>query len=494
MTRLRDANTVPRDTTVQADVCIVGGGAAGITLARELSKTRARVVLLESGNTTFDEATQALYDGVSTGDGYDVGASRLRLLGGSTNHWAGWCRPLDPADFEPRPWVRNSGWPITRADLDPYYNRALPLVGVAQEPFDAAYWIKQRPDALVVPILENATMTTSVFRYSPGPYRFGAQYRAALERARNVDVYLQANGVNIATTGESTQVVEHVDVATLKGNRFRVEAPVCVLALGGIENARILLASSDSRPRGLGNEHDLVGRYFMDHPEGDIGTLLLTGRVPDNFLGGRIDSLRTVITFKPEVFEKQQLNATAFVIEPEKTTSVDFTGKIASSDVADVLRATEGGSSVPYLLFLRGEPEPNPDSRVTLTDQRDALGVPRVDLHWQLGPDDRARYRKAINLLAQQFGFAGAGWLRVDPPDFGSKKTEMFYGSHHMGTTRMHADPTRGVVDTDCKVHGTDNLYIAGSSVFPAVGYSNPTLTILALTLRLADHLASRLR
>jgi choline dehydrogenase-like flavoprotein len=494
VTRLRDANTVPRGTSLAADVCIVGGGAAGITLALELAKTSTRVVLLESGNTTFDDATQALYDGASTGDTYDVSASRLRVLGGSTNHWAGWCRPLDPADFEPRSWIRNSGWPITRADVDPYYTRALPIVGIAQEPFDGAYWIRQRPEASVVPILENATMTTSVFRFSPGPFRFGEKYREDLERADNVDVYLDANVVNVATGAGSAPRVTHVEVATLKGNRFRVGATVFVLALGGIENARMLLASTDSRPRGLGNDNDLVGRYFMDHPEGDVGTVVLTGKAPDNFLGGRIDALRTMITFRPEVFEKQRMNAIAFVVASQDTKSVDITGKIRSSDVAAVLRATEGASSVPYLLYMRGEPEPNPDSRVTLGDDRDALGTRRVKLHWELGPDDRARYRQAVELLAQQFGFAGAGWIRLDPPNFGSPRTELFYGAHHMGTTRMHTDPKRGVVDVDCKVHGIENLYVAGSSVFPAVGYSNPTLTILALTLRLADHLASRLR
>jgi choline dehydrogenase-like flavoprotein len=212
--------------------------------------------------------------------------------------------------------------------------------------------------------------------------------------------------------------------------------------------------------------------------------------VPPNYLGGRPDYLRTVLAFTPEFLAEHELPAISFVFEPFPwDQSEDADTRVQPADVAAVLGAVEGGESLPYSFSMRCEPEANPDSRITLGKDRDALGMPRVEMHWKLGPRDRARYRTALDEMARELGVRGVAWLRREPATFGASDETYFYGAHHMGTTRMNDDPELGVVDPNLRVHGVDNLFIAGSSVFPGCGFSNPTFTIVALTLRLADRL-----
>jgi choline dehydrogenase-like flavoprotein len=486
--RFEQADSIQRDGVVHADICIAGGGPAGIALARSLANGPVSIVVVESGVTDFEAANQALAEGTSTGDPYDVGTTRARRLGGATSHWAGWCRPLDAQDLAARAWMAHSGWPFGREVLDPYYEQARPLCRLTDGPFELGPLLAH-PTAGVEAMIVNDVVTTAVYRLSPGPVHFGEEYRGDLEQADNIRVILEANVVDIAADGSQSHV-EHYKIATLAGNRFSVAAKFFVLALGGIENARLLLASAPAGGVGLGNRHDLVGRYFLDHPEVTAATIVCSGRVPPNYLGGRPDYVRTVLAFTPEFLAEHELPATSFVFEPYPwDQSTDTDTRVSPTDVAAVLRAVEGGESLPYSFAMRCEPEANPDSRVTLGQARDQLGMPRVQLHWRLGPHDRARFRTSLDEMARELGIRGVGWLRREPTSFGAENETYFYGAHHMGTTRMSEDPALGVVDPNLRVHGVDNLFIAGSSVFPGCGFSNPTFTILALTLRLSDHL-----
>ena len=486
--RFEQAGSIRRDGVITADVCIAGGGPAGITLARSLANGPLSVVMLESGGTDFEDGNQALDEGTSTGDPYDVNATRVRRLGGASNHWAGWCRPLDPQDLAARTWMAHSGWPFGREVLDPYYEKARPLCQLTEGPFELGPLLAH-PTAGAEAILVNDVVTTAVYRLSPGPVHFGEAYQSDLEQAANVRVMLGANVVDIAAD-TSQGHVEHYKVATLDGNRFSVVAKFFVLALGGIENARLLLASAPAGEAALGNRHDLVGRYFLDHPEVTAATIVCSGRVPPNYLGGRPDYVRTVLAFTPEFLAKHELPAISFVFEPYPwDQSTDTDTRVRPADVAAVLRAVEGGESLPYSLAMRCEPEANPDSRITLGRARDPLGMPRVQMHWKLGPHDRTRFRIALDEMARELGMRGIDWLRREPTSFGAKDETYFYGAHHTGTTRMNDEPDLGVVDPNLRVHGVDNLFVAGSSVFPGCGFSNPTFTILALTLRLAEHL-----
>ena len=277
---LLDARRIERGAVVEADLCIVGAGAAGIALARELAGTPLSVCLLESGGFQPDAATQSLYEGPSRGTLLEEGGdylsrSRLRFFGGSTNHWQGWCRPLDPLDFEARPWVEHSGWPLDRGALEPYYARAaelvqIPHVGDAEAPVLAG------PGALLLPGSE--WVATRLFTFSP-PTAFGRVYRDALARAPNVTLLTHANVREIRLDAGGSRV-ESVRVACLEDNAFDVRARYTALAAGGIENARLLLASNRQRPAGIGNGHDRVGRYFADHPVLDVGHVVLTDAAP----------------------------------------------------------------------------------------------------------------------------------------------------------------------------------------------------------------------
>ncbi len=315
---------------LEADICIAGGGAAGITLARELRGSGAEVLLLEAGPESRDEDHQTLYEGETSGEAEasQLKNSRLRAFGGTTGHWSGWCQALEPIDFESRDWIPRSGWPLDRETLDPFYRRAVDDVEIGASEWDAST-IMERAGRALLPF-DETNATSVLYQYSP-PTRFGEAYGDDLEAADNVEVYLHANVVHIALNANG-DAVERLECETLEGNSFTAEADEFVVAMGGLETPRMLLASNDRKSDGIGNDH---------------------------------------------------------------------------------------GHHEQWLEWLRG-------------------------------------------------------------------------GAHHMGTTRMSARPEKGVVDADCKVHGVDNLYVGGSSIYPSVGAANPTLTLVALAIRLADHLEAQ--
>src|SRR5687767_11497161 len=272
---LDHANDVPRGEVLRADICIVGAGPAGISIARELAGTKHSVVLLESGTFEFDQATQDLYDGSVSGLPYKLDQSRLRFFGGTTNHWAGECRPLEHFDFERRDWVPESGWPFDRSELEDYFPRVHKMFGLGPYQYDTAYWTRRRPE--FKPLIESELLTTAIFQGGPG-HGFGTLFRDDMVKPKNIRLVLEANVVNIRLDGKRAA---GVDVRTLAGNTFTVDAPVIVLAVGGIDNARLLLASRTQRPAGLGNDRDLVGRYFMEHAQLFAGQLILSDRAVD---------------------------------------------------------------------------------------------------------------------------------------------------------------------------------------------------------------------
>ncbi|MDO9128206.1 MAG: FAD-dependent oxidoreductase, partial [Parvibaculum sp.] len=247
-----DGRSVPEGTVVETDLAIIGAGAAGISIARELAGSGISVTLLESGGFDFDAETQDLYEGEMGGVDYPLTSSRLRYFGGTTNHWGGWCRPLEPLDFEVRDWVENSGWPIDRQTLDPYYDRARELCQIPTGNFDnAAAWAA---DGEPLP-LAGGEVVTRFFLYSP-PTRFGKKYRPDIERAKNIACYLNSIVLEIVPT-ENAAEVDHLRMGTLSGVRFTVKPKICILAAGGIENARILLLSNSVQKKGLGNGNDV---------------------------------------------------------------------------------------------------------------------------------------------------------------------------------------------------------------------------------------------
>src|SRR5215472_998991 len=267
-----DARGLPSGTTIEAEVCIVGGGAAGITLAREFINAPFRVALLESGGMEFEQATQDLYEGQSIGAPFDdLTVCRLRFFGGTTNHWGGYCLPLDAIDFEPRDDLPYHGWPFPKSHLDPWYARAQEVCRLGAYDYRLSSW--GIPDSKTPPPFSGPIFQTKVLQENP--VRFGSFYAPELRQAPRVTVYLHANACHF-DGGETGNGIKELSVKTLSGENFTVRARTYVLAAGGIENARLLLASGREGGNGLGNDRDLIGRFFMVHLEYSAGTIVLS--------------------------------------------------------------------------------------------------------------------------------------------------------------------------------------------------------------------------
>lgn len=516
---IRDFSTAPEPRDIDTDICIVGSGAAGITLAMELAGGDTRVLIVESGGFQFDAETQGLYDGESTGIPYwPLAACRLRFFGGTTNHWTGRCVPLTPWDFERRSWEPYSGWPITYDDLAPYYRRARAYCQLDGEDwFDLS---RYAPDQLRLLETDPRRLETRMVQWSP-PTRFGVQFRDALAAAPNVDILLYANVVSVEADPDS-DVVTGVRIAALGGARGTVRARIVVLACGGIENARLLLLSDGVRPAGIGNQHDLVGRFFMEHPHLVSANGTFTGdfdRV-QSYVGVNIGaaSLSADLVATAEAKTTHQINdysasldfgideyagypSLARLLKGESDDHLDDIWNVIT-DIDDAAvsgwERLRGRAPVRQLahgtfgVFTITEHQPNPDSRVLLTRELDDLGQRKVRLDWRLSEVDMRTVRVGGELVAMELGRLGLGraklldWLVEGDGSWGE---ELWGGNHHMGTTRMSESPRLGVVDADCRVHATHNLFVAGSSVFATSGAANPTFSIVALAIRLADHL-----
>ena len=472
------------------------------------------------GGLEFDETTQNLYRGENVGlPYYDLEVARLRFLGGTTNHWAGWSRPLDRHDFEKRDWVPSSGWPISYDDFARYLARAAKFCEIPYTDYDVQKWLKKKakdiPDNALDPL--KPYFRPSIYHFSP-PTRFGEKYLNALKRAQNVRVLLNANVTSI-DTNQDKNVVDVVSVASLDGKKISVKPKVVVLATGGIENARVLLASRKSHRNGLGNDKGLVGRYFADHIELASGYILAPNhtRLFSTFTGNT-EPVHFAIDVSKEAQQQHNLLNMAITLHSVSNyaeTSDGFgalrriqralgNGKWPDNLLSDAGKAimdideivsfalSKGNAADKgiFLMYNRCEVVPNPESVVTLGDDVDRLGMPRVRLNWRLTEQDYMSIKKTHDLIGQYLGRSGMGRVKIDlASSFEGWPDVLQGGYHHMGTTRMGENDASGVVDTNCQVFGTQNLYVAGSSVFPTYGKTNPTLNLLALTLRLSDHL-----
>ena len=506
-----DARTLPDASRIEADLVIIGGGLAGITLAKELARSSFKIAILESGGREIDEAIQGLYAGtavVKAPDNPDKpfddypAQSRARVLGGSGMIWGGKCVPLDPADFTARPWAPHSGWPVTRAQMQPFYDRACDLLEIPR--FDAdntALKDPARPPLALDP-RDGFFSAPRVFtRYSGGSDKAAFdRFRTDFADAPNITVYLHANitQIRLSKTGDK---VEGLDVACLDGKRHTAVGRTYVLAVGGIENVRLLLASNGVRPEGIGNRHDLVGRFFQGHVtyalDGDAeteGTAVHVSREASMGLYLNADRTTSHCVVAAGLTAQQRMatgNFTATLYAGEATGAGTPTQGETKALRRVATRIDGAGQGDGQLLgfFAMSEHFPNPDSRVTLDPSaKDALGLPRIHLEWRYAKADWDSLERSAAGFGDALGAAGQG--RVCWPVQRGKLLEISSASrHHMGTTRMNADPALGVVDPDLRIHEVGNLYVVGSSVFPTSGIANPTLTILALVMRLADHL-----
>ncbi len=504
-----DARNLSNNSIIEGDICIVGAGAAGVSIALDWSNSGYKVILLEGGGFEFDNKLQDLYKGKSTGQKYyPLHGTRLHYFGGTTGHWAGMCSPFDEIDFMKRDWVPESGWPITKQDLDPYYAKAQKVLKLGPYEYDLSYWQKESENLVPFP-LDDEVVWNKMWQFSKA--RFGTLYKDEIVNSSNIHLYTYANVVDILTN-ENTSVVKELKVKNHEGKVHTVKAKQFIMACGAIQNARMLLASNSQAKNGLGNDNDLVGRYFMEHLEIATGELWLMKPFPTDLYTRWGEPRAELAITKKTQTENKILNGTLSLIELSRAKHViprmellqvdnyDEAEKLfwANQAEADEKAKLENTGSIAraFEFQIRIEQAPNPLSRVTIGPDKDELGVPRINFNWALTELDKRSIRKVNWLVGEQMGKANLGRVKLreflqDENDY-SWPSGTNAGWHHMGTTRMSIDPKKGVVDENCLVHGIENLYIAGSGCYTTSGASNPTLTLVALSLRLSDYLKEK--
>ena len=499
---------------------MIGAGGAGISLARRLLKAGRTVALLESGGLDYEPATATLNAGENIGeDYYDLEDSRLRFFGGTTAIWGGRCAELDPIDLERRDYVPHSGWPIGWKELQRWYDEARPLFGLPRRRRDAD---DLRRAGVPLPRFEE--LVTPVWAFDRRFNRFAWESCQDLEADPRCQVVTHATVTSVVPSGTG---IERVEARALGTGRLNVHAKAFVLAAGGIENPRLLLAS------GLGN--DQVGRYFMEHPHARGGRIVSGAAWPllkafgrRHRIGG--DDLAALIA-PSETLQRREgiLNTSLTIVGRQPQGRRQFIGMKAYSGIKHSTAPTRKGRALwmatkkaagwaqrhidparPWLLhklgtldvalLVRGEQAPNPESRVRLTGETDSTGLPRVALDWRLSEIDVRSVEVLVETLGRELnrlslgGVEPAAWLstrrwETDP----LISSHPIGGYHHMGTTRMGSDPASSVTDADGRVHGIANLWVAGSSLFPTGSWANPTLTVVALALRTADRITAGL-
>jgi choline dehydrogenase-like flavoprotein len=504
-----DARNLENNSLIEGDICIVGAGAAGISIALDWMNTPYKVILLESGGFEYDDRVQDLYKGNSTGQKYyPLKSSRLSYFGGTTGHWAGMCSPFDNIDFLQRDWVPDSGWPISRNDLDPYYARANEKLKLGPYRYDLGYWQKEVPNLNPFP-LDEKVIWHKMWQISEA--RFGNLYRDDLTKSKNIHLYTYSTVVNVLAN-ENVSAIREVTIKNFAGKTHTVKAKHFILAGGAIQNTRILLASNTQAPRGLGNDNDLVGRYFMEHIEIHTAEFWLFKPFPtDLFSWGKLwcelaitenaqranKILNGTIGLDSVGWARDTKSRMEVWQDEDPRKSYETTWKLWDDADEESKKENKGTVDRAFSFQTRIEQSPNPNSRVTIGTEKDELGVPHANLHWELTDLDKRSIRKINQLIGQHVGIAGLG--RVKLKEFLRDENDHSWpegtngGWHHMGTTRMSSDPKKGVVNANCQVYGISNLYVAGSGCYPTSGAPNPTLTIVALSLRLSDYVKSRM-
>lgn len=550
-----DARAAGLPDRIEADVVIVGAGPAGITLALELAGTGQSVVLLEAGGERFDKAQQDFYRAQSVSpEAHGPGEMyRRRQFGGSTVIWGGRCIPFDPIDFEDRPWMAAARWPIAYDDIARFYPRALAIAEGGAAEFDAGLADPAAPAPIVSGDVGADAVLDRIERFSH-PVDFGGWFRRRLAAAPDLRVLTNAPVARVLTDDHGNAAA---GVAVRLGDRtLTIAAPRVVLATGGIETARLLLASDDTRPAGLGNERDLVGRFYQCHLEGEMGRIAFHRPARevrmDYFRSHDGIYCRRYIWLSPKAQRRERL--AGLVLRPAHSSIVDpghrhpvlsamylakstivpeyarkmtalehdtrraFGGSAARFHAAHLRNVIAGSPRLAafaldwarrrilaerklpsvvltersgvYPLDLNGEQEPHRDSRIRLGDERDPLGMRRAIVEWRTTEDDRRRMVDGIRVIARAFEGSGAATITLTEEDaerWSARPVPV--GGHHIGTARMAADASMGVCDANAELFGTRGVFIAGAATFATSSFANPTLTLLAQTLRLAEHL-----
>jgi len=505
---------------IETDILIVGSGPAGISLGLQFEGTKHRVIILESGGRSPKPEYENLNTGKNTGPLFlDLSNSRKRCLGGASKIWAGVCRPLEVEDFQKRKAVPFSGWPISKKDLDPYYNDAAKLVGIDPSLLYQEGWDRDFEVAVNFPFDKklNSNVKGKLFQQISTDQRdFGVKYEKNLENSKNIRVLLHGTLTDIKLSS-SSEVVSEVEVSSLDNKKRAIRAEKIILACGALENPRILLLANKSHKKGLGNSRGNVGRYFMSHPGFSAIAQIIKqdGRSCPKKAKLHEEKLQMNIEFNEKIKNKKLLIGHNFTFKNKEKKDLRLARKIKRRLLSGELTFSEVWDiylNMPYSSAFRDaackiqgkdyfredwyggvaiEQIPNPNSRLSLENDIDSFGQKKISFHWDKISDlERESVRKIVRTMGIELGRLGMGRLKYEENLIDGSVFEISDSiNHQMGTTRMADSPKDGVVDKDCRVFGINNLYIAGGSVFATAGSVNPTFTIIALSLRLADHL-----
>jgi choline dehydrogenase-like flavoprotein len=539
---MTQSRTAPDDTeTLDCDICIIGAGAAGVSVALGLIGSCERVLLLDAGELHGKQTDTSLYEGEVINPAHALPHMyRHRRLGGSTAIWGGRCIPFDAIDFERRDYVRLSGWPISRETLEPHYGTAQSILEAGT--FDYSALSSLPGSELISQFRDVGVLTDSIERFSL-PTNVWREHRRSIIASANVQ--LVAGSTAIRLKREETGRVSQIECVNGRGGRFVVKARTFVVAVGGLETVRLLGFS------GLGDDSGMLGRTYMCHVESSLGELRLKpgSRAIEHGFETTRDGVyaRRRFTLSPE--RQRALGILNVAVRPHHPSVGDpahghpvlsamfLAKRFIIPEYARRFAAASGGETpvrlvaqhirnailgsptllaftvdwtrrrylsrrrIPYValpsaagvfpLDFNGEQEPNLDSRVTLSDALDRHGVPKLRIDWRLTELDYRTVGATLNELRRSLRNSGCGDLGFDE---GTLQDDILanvkpVGGHHIGTARMSDDPKQGVVNADAQVHGVPNLYVASSAVFPTSSHANPTLTIVALAARLAEHL-----
>ena len=458
-------------------VCIIGSGPAGISLALQLEKQKIPCLIVEAGGFERSEEGQSNFKGKVIGDHYiDLEIARLRYFGGSSGHWSGWCRPLDEVDFEARNGVKNSGWPIRKKDLDPYTIKTNSILEINAFP----------PNK---PLNDN--LEEIYFRFS-APVRFGNKYREDIEKSPLISLLINSPIMDIVPTAKK---ISHINLYSKNGIAQQISAKYFALCAGGIENSRLLLWSNQLHRSGVVPNSQTLGKYWMEHPvykAGDTALYTFTKLHVKHSLGLRFYAPTSKFLHAHGIGNFGMRLTTGE--NPIKALIKDGLC-IAPNFFTTLAQKANEGLVCSAELRLAWEQIPVSENRIELSNEKDALGMPRTNLYWKKQPQDRTSAEAAMKLfgsylIKENLGRAKVvSWL-ANGKDYPEDDERISF--HHMGGTRMASTSAEGIVDANCKVFGVDNLYIGGSSVFPTGGHANPTYTIVQLALRLGDHIAQK--
>ena len=553
---LKDARTVPDGTALEAQTCVVGAGPAGLAVAMAIARAGQPVMLVESGSWKPDKALEALSAGeVAEGTPHaPLHMYRRRVIGGTSYVWGGRCIPFDPIDLEERSWIPHSGWPIRFQEIAQTYEEANRFcdVGAFEYGLEEAVGL-DRPD-LVEGLASQEITTTGLERFSK-PTNLGRHWRKELEGQPSLELLHDATLTHVGLTANGA-AVERLTFKTLADNSFTVRPRQTVLALGTLETVRLLLASNDVLPKGIGNEGDMLGRCYLSHLEGTVGSLTVA---PERAVVWGYEKSRDGVyvrrrfQIRPEAQKRLQIGngiarlnhpqitdpshgqailSAAWLVKnmlvPEYSRRIAWTdrrtaerltalgkGGLVKAHLANVVRGLPGLLAfAPSWVFKRNiaerkmpslvlpsranvypldfnlEQAPNKESRLELGRDVDRLGLRVLRAAWRSSAADEQTILGTLRFFREEIGRSGVAEFTFDEESALEAFTPI--GGHQIGGARMSAGPNEGVVDGDCRVHGVENLWVAGNQILPTASHANPTLTSVALALRLARHLAGR--